>query len=193
MERKLKKRLKYNKCPEFDCRSKQRTNLNDSILENVFKCDKCGRIYIPSCDPLKLWYLCYKIKNLITWKIPYRIKNFVSKEKQNKKYEKIKKDLKDYFNSSEGEAILEINNKKTQRESELKVGWFSPEEDEACGTVHDPCLKCINDCKYFYKIGRIGPDFREPYGHSCNEFVNLRGKKTVDFTLNKLIYNLKKI
>ncbi len=187
----MKKRLKVNRFPEFDCRSKKRTNLNDLILDDVYKCDRCGRIYTPCYDPSKLWHLKYKIKEWFVWKLLFRIKNFISKEKQDKKYMQIQKDLESCFSSPEGKAVLENNNKKIQREAELRVGWFSPEEDEAWGTVKDPCSKCANDCKYFYKIERIGGDFTY-YGTSCPEFVNFRNKKTVDFSLNRLIYNLKK-
>ncbi len=180
----MKKRLKANRCPEFDCRSKKRTKLNEPILEpqSVYKCDKCGRVYTPCCDPSKLWHLKYNIKNLFKWKIPYKIKNFISKEKQELKYKQLQKNLEKHFDSHEGKTELERNAQKIQRESELKVGWFSPEEDEAWGTVENPCPKCINDCKYFYKIGRMGGDFTF-YGNSCPEFINLRGKKTVDFNL----------
>ncbi len=186
--RKVRKRLKSNRCPEFDCRSKKRTKQDDPILDDVYKCNKCGRLYIPGSHPTKLWHLWYRIRSWFKWDIPYKLK---SKEKHKQESERLQKSLKEYFNSPEGEARLERNNQKIQREVELNIGWFSPEEDEAWGTVENPCPKCANDCKYFYKIGRTGADFRGFYGSSCREFVNKRNKKTIDFTLNKLIYNLK--
>lgn len=180
----MEKRLKTNRCPEFDCRSKKRTKIEDEYLNRLYKCGKCGRLYIPGSHPTKLWNLLYDLKQWITWKIPYRIKYLISEEKQNKKYKQIHDDLVVYFNTPKGKAKLERNSKILQKEAELRVGLFSPEEDEAWGTLKNPCPKCANDCKYFYKIGRIMPDFAiQPYGYgcSCPEFINKRKLKVVDF------------
>ena len=126
----MKKRLKKNRCPEFDCRSKKRTKQDEPILEPdiVYKCDNCGRLYIPGSHPTKLWHLLYRIRQWFIWKLPCKFKSKEKKEQESKETDEW---LKNHFNSPKGKALLERNKLKTQREMELRVGWFSKEEDEA--------------------------------------------------------------